>query len=65
MPVDRLPKPWKVDGNESAFWIVAANGARFAFTYFSDRPLVGTGDDKLTREAARKVVTAFAKLGQE
>lgn len=60
---DRLPRPWKIGQSDEAFWIEAANGARFGFCYFDDRPFVGTGrNERLTRDVARRVVSRIAKL---
>jgi len=64
MPHDRLPKPWTLRGNDDAFWIEAANGAQFGYCYFTDAEMIGTGETKLTRDAARRAASRIAKLGQ-
>lgn len=67
MPADdrtRLPLPWTVRCNDDAYWLEAGNGARFAYSYFRDRPLGGTGDQRLSREAARRVTVNLARLPQ-
>lgn len=63
MPIDRLPRPWRVCSNDDAFWVEDANGVRFGFTYFRDRDVVGTGEPKLSRDLARRVVSQIVKLG--
>jgi hypothetical protein len=57
----RFPTPWTVQHNDDAYWVEAANGARFGFVYFRDvqttpNPSYHTEDD------ARRLVTNFARL---
>jgi hypothetical protein len=35
--------PWSIRHNDDAYWVDDANGRRFAFTYFHDRQIAGTG----------------------
>lgn len=59
----RFPPPWTVRHNDDAYWVEDAAGNRFGFTYFRDRPLVGTNSQAyLSRDEARRIVTNFAKL---
>lgn len=60
---DSFPKPWTVEHNDDAYWIQAANGARFAYTYFR-RHHTTPNDSFHTEDAARRLTTAFAKLGK-
>ena len=40
-----------------------ANGNRFAFTYYRDKPIVGTDNSaQLSRDEARRIVSNIAKL---
>jgi hypothetical protein len=58
-----FPLPWTARHNESAYWVEDANGRRFGFVYFHDRPLAGTGQEAYqTRDEARRLVNNFAKL---
>lgn len=59
---DKLTPPFTAQSNASTFWLTDANGTPFAYTYWSDKPIVGTGDAKPTREAARKFTAYLAKL---
>ncbi len=63
MSAGNFPKPWTVKGNGESFWVEAANGAKFAFTYHrsphsTPSPAYHSEDD------ARRLTAAFAKLGQ-
>lgn len=58
-----FPLPWTVHHNDDAYWVQSANGKKFGFCYFRDRPLVGTSNDAhMERDEARRIVTNFAKL---
>jgi len=57
-----LPQPWALGQSDEAFWIEAANGARFAYTYFRATPLVGTGEKRTTRAAALAITRQIMKL---
>jgi hypothetical protein len=60
---DRFPRPWRVRHNEDAYWVEDAAGHRFGFTYYRDTPLVGTdGGERLSRDAARRIVSNIARL---
>jgi hypothetical protein len=56
-------RPWTVRHNESAFWVEDAKGMCFAFTYFTDTPIAGTGREKPTRDEARRLTLNVARLG--
>lgn len=59
----RLPPPWTVHHNEDSYWVQAANGQRFAFTYYRDTPIVGTdGSVRVSRDMARRIAANVAKL---
>lgn len=63
MAGSRFPPPWTVQHSDEAYWVEDAQGHRFGFTYFRDRPLVGTDQSgRLTRDEARRIVTNFARL---
>lgn len=64
--VRRFPEPWTVDGNESCFWVEDAEGKRFGYTYFDERPFgIGTASaSRLTRAEARRIVRNIARLPQ-
>lgn len=58
-----FPTPWTVHHNDDAWWIEAANGKRFAFTYVRDPPITGTGQESYhTHDEARRLTVNFAKL---
>lgn len=60
----RFSEPWTVQSSESAFWVEDAEGHRFGYTYFEERPQTGLGPRPhiLTKDEARRIVTNFAKL---
>lgn len=59
----RLPAPWTVRHNEDAYWVEAANGQRFAFTYYRERPLIGTDESvRVSRDLARRIALYVARL---
>jgi hypothetical protein len=51
-----------VQHNEDAYWVEDATGLRFGFCYFRDRPVVGTGAEWPSRDEARRLATAIARL---
>jgi hypothetical protein len=51
-----FPPPWSVHHSDDAYWVQDANGRKFGFVYFDDRPVIGTGQE------ARRLVSNFAKL---
>lgn len=60
---ERFPPPWTVHHNDDAYWIEAANGARFAFCYYRDYQRIGSGGAAfLTRDSARRIASNIAKL---
>jgi hypothetical protein len=58
-----FPPPWTVHSGEDAYWVEDANGRRFAFCYFRDRAVIGTGGEAwLERDQARRIASNIAKL---
>jgi hypothetical protein len=52
-----------VHHNESSYWVQDANGRKFGFVYFDDRPVIGSGQEaRQTRDEARRLASNFAKL---
>jgi len=45
-----------------AFAVQDATGFTILYVYFSERVLVGTGPDRLTRDEARRIALNVAKL---
>lgn len=59
----RFTPPWRVCHNEDAYWLESATGRKFAFTYFRQRAIIGTGGEAYqTEDEARRLVSNFAKL---
>lgn len=58
----KLRPPFTLHESESAFWLVDASGTRFAFTYWTDTPIVGTGADKPSRQVARQLTVQVQRL---
>lgn len=63
-PMDRrtFPPPWRVKDNGSAFYIEDKLGHTFAFTYYREHAVVGTGPWHLTPDEARRIVANIARL---
>jgi hypothetical protein len=59
---NRFPPPWTVRHNDDAYWVETANGIRFAYIYFRDPPVVGTGPERPTRDEARRIAANIARL---
>lgn len=59
----RFPRPWTVARNADAFWVEAANGARFGYTYIAAKGAAHS-DSRHSEDDARRLVTNFAKLGK-
>jgi hypothetical protein len=60
---DRLRPPFSVRGNEDAFWVEDVAGARFGFTYYRDKPLIGTDrSERLSRGLAERTVKWVARM---
>lgn len=59
--VRRFPLPWRIESNESAFWVVDAHGKTFGYCYFVDKPR-GDQFDKITRAEALRIVRNIVKL---
>jgi hypothetical protein len=59
-----FPLPWTISNSDSAFWIEDAEGKRFAYCYFDDRPRSADygGGSRLTRAEALVIVRNIAKL---
>lgn len=58
----RFPPPWVVKDNGSAFYIEDAAGNTFAFSYYRDHAVVGTGPWHLTPNEALRITANVAKL---
>lgn len=59
----RFPPPWKVNGNDSCYWIEDAEGKRFCYTYFRENGPIGTyRESYLSRREALMIVRNVAKL---
>lgn len=56
-----FPTPWTVQQNDDAYWIEAANGAKFGFVYFR-RVFTVPNPAYHTEDEARRLVTNMAKL---
>jgi len=62
---ERFPKPWKARELQESFVIEDASNFPLAYVYFADRPQDPmTPNPRMTREQARKIAKAFAKVGQ-
>ncbi len=60
---ERLPPPWTVRHDDDAYWVEAADGQKFGFTYFREGASVGAhGDVRVSRELARRIVANMARL---
>ena len=60
---DRLPAQWTVHLSDDAYWVEAANGERFAFTYFRRDGLIGTDrGPRVSADLARRIAANIAKL---
>jgi hypothetical protein len=62
--IRRFPLPWTIHGNDSCYWVEDADGKRFGFCYFDERPGGrATGDKpRLTRAEALVIVRNIVKL---
>jgi hypothetical protein len=59
---DRLTPPFTVHWSDGAFWVEDAAGAKFAFTYFRNQPIVGTDSSgKVSRRLAEKIAKFIAR----
>jgi hypothetical protein len=60
----RLPAPWRVDEREESFIVRDANDLPLAYLYFEDdfKRNWATLEGKLTKDEARRVATAIARL---
>ena len=57
-----FPPPWKVKDNGSALYIEDAAGHHFAFCYYKEHEVVGTGPWHMKRDEARRILANVAKL---
>lgn len=63
MSTRRFPPPWKATELAECFVVQDANGFRMAYVYFdSNRMQSASVSDKLTRDEARRIASAIAKL---
>lgn len=59
----RFPQPWRATELAECFVVEDANGFRMAYVYFdSNRMQSASSSDKLTRDEARRIAAAIAKL---
>ena len=61
---DRFPKPWRVEELEESFVVKDANGFSITWFYYRDKPVVGTGGERMTKKQALIMARKFAALGQ-
>ena len=61
-PPRRLPAPWTAEEGEESFTIKDATGRSLAFVYFEDEPTRRDQLSRLTRDEARRVANAIAKI---
>ncbi|WP_195908523.1 hypothetical protein [Novosphingobium sp. Gsoil 351] len=59
---ERFPPPWTMKGNANCYWIVAANGVRVAYVYFSDDRSGHSQLHLVSRDSARRLANNIAKL---
>jgi len=58
----RFPAPWSVIPQAECFIVADATGYPLAYVHFSDRVIIGTGPDRLTKDQARRIAANIAKL---
>lgn len=58
----RLKIPWTIVDTGSAFRIDTADGLPMVWIYYDDNPSVGTGQERLTKDEARRVAANIIKL---
>lgn len=58
----RLTPPWKIVDTGSAYRIDTADGLPLAWLYYENNPSVGTGEERLTKDEARRVAANIIKL---
>jgi len=58
----RFPAPWFVIPQSECYIVADATGYPLAYVHFSDRVIIGTGPDRLTKDQARRIATNLAKV---
>lgn len=61
-PPRRLPAPWVIIENEESFEVKDATGRNLAYVYFEDAVMRRGIMNRLTRDEARRVAAAIAKI---
>ena len=62
--VRRFPLPWKIEADDSCFWVEDAEGKRFGYTYFHEGAggIGSSYGQRLTRSEAFRIVRNIVKL---
>ena len=58
----RFPPPWTVVETDACFIVKDSNGQALSYIYFEDEPGRRTAAKLLTRDEARRIAAAIAKL---
>ena len=61
-PPRRLPAPWTAEEGEESFTVKDASGRSLAYVYFEEEPGRRSQMNRLTKDEARRVATAIAKI---
>jgi len=58
----RFPPPYTIHDTRSSWEVRDANGFAIVWFTYVERPVVGTGPDRMTRDQARRFAVNFARL---
>jgi hypothetical protein len=58
----RFPPPWSIVELEESFAVRDAAGFTLTWVHFSERVIVGTNADRLTKDQARRIAVNIARL---
>lgn len=58
----RFPPPYTIEDTGSSWEVKDAAGFAIVWFCYDERPLVGTGPGRLTRDQARRFAANFARL---
>ena len=61
-PSRRLPAPWTAEEGDESFTVKDASGRSLAYVYFEDEPGRRSQLNRLTRDVARRVANAIARI---